>query len=183
MTWRSPNYTGGMDDLNQPSSYSSDALIHSRAPLSEGFQAQLQSAQPFPMNDFTGPLNSSLAEVMQHQAAINRLPNQNQMPLNNIENLPNTYNKENNRGHSRNFSSGFDNGGEQSRQVMSQGSRNRKENSPKKKDSNKSTPFVSPKKDSHRTQWPENTQKTSGGDNNQKSYGGKNKKKGNKQNS
>ena len=62
---------------------------------------------------------------------------------------------------------------------MSQGSHNRKENSPTKKTPSKNTPLTSPMKDFSRSQ---------GGDNNQKGGSGKknsnnNNKKGNRQNS
>lgn len=170
ISYRAPNYSG-MGDHVQASSNSSDGPSPSRTPLTEGFQAQLQPAQSFPVQHVAAPFNSSLVEVVQHQAAINRFPNHNHTPLSNTENYSNTYNKENSRTHGRNHSN---NGAEQPRVVMSQGSHNRKENSPMKKGSTKSTPFTSPKKDSSRPQ---------GGDNNQKGHGSKNKKKGNKQSS
>jgi hypothetical protein len=129
--------------------------------VTEGFQDQLHPTQPFAMNLVAEPLNASFAEMLQHQAAMNRYPNPNRVPLGSIEN----------RGHGRNISVNLDNGAEKNRTVMSQGSYNRKENSPQKKGSAKNTPFTSPKKDCFRPQAA-----------NQKGNGGKNKKKGNKQN-
>lgn len=150
---------------------SSDVSGPSNAPLTVGFQAQLRVGQSLAMQDAAGPLNSSLAEVVQHQVAINRFSNQNQIPLGNIENSSNTYNKEGSGIHGRNFSN---TGVDEPRMLMSQGSYNRKENSPTKKHSTKNTPLTSPKKDSSRPQ---------GGDNNQKGGGGKKNKKGNRRNS
>ena len=118
-------------------------------------------------------MKSTLAEMLQHNAAMNRYPNQNQLPLRNIENYPTTHSKENNRVHGRNIFVDLDNAGEQTRMVMSQGSHKRKENSPKKKGSTKNTPFASPKKDFFHPR---------GSDNNQKGNDGKNKNKGSKRN-
>jgi hypothetical protein len=157
LSYRAPSFSAG--EHNHGPANASEASSPTRAPLTEGFQAQLQPDQPFPVQQVAERLNSSMAEVVQHQAAISRFSNQNQIPLSNIEN----------RTHSRNFSNG---GIEQPRLVMSQGSHNRKENSPMTNDSAKSTPFTSPKKDSPRSY---------GGDIHQKGNGGKNRKKANKQ--
>lgn len=162
ISYRAPAYAGGMRGHIRGSSNSAEAPNTSQAPLTEGFQAQLQSTQPFQTHIGAEPLNSTVAEVLQHQAAMNRYPNPSYTPLGNIEN----------RNHGRKMSVNLDNSAEQDRMVMSQGSYNKKENSPKKKGSNKNTPFTSPKKDLSRPQ---------AGDNNQKGNGSKNKK-GNKQN-
>lgn len=155
-SYRAPGISDGLGRNSQASSNPSEGSSPVRTPLTEGFQAQLQPGQPC---QITERLNSSIVEVVQHQAAINRFSNQNQMPLGNIEN----------RAHARSFSNSVV---DQSRIVMSQGSHNHKENSPMKKSSAKSTPFTSPKKDSSRPQE---------GGSNQKSNGGKNKKKANNQ--
>jgi hypothetical protein len=151
---RAPNTPVGSGEHTRDSSKNpSEGPSPVRTPLTEGFQAQLQPAQSLALQQVA--LKSTFAEITQHQAAINRFSNQNQMPLGNIENRTST----------RNFSdSGFDKGS----MVMSQGSHNRKENSPTKKGSAKSTPFTSPKKDSSRPQ---------GTGHNQKSKGGKSAKK------
>jgi hypothetical protein len=173
ISYRAPSYASGMDGHAQASSKPPEGPSPSRTPLTEGFQAQLQPTQQFPMHIAAEPLKSTLAEMLQHNAAMNRYPNQNQLPLRNIEKYPTAHSKENNRVHGRNIFVNLDNAGEQSRMVMSQGSYNRKENSPKKKGSTKNTPFTSPKKGSFCPQ---------GSDNNQKGNGGK-KKKGSKQTS
>ena len=156
ISYRAPNISGGSSAHTQASSNNpSEGSSPVRTPLTEGFETQLQPSHPLPIHQ--AALKSSMAEVVQHQAAINRYSNQNQMPLGNIEN----------RMHTKNLSNS---GTEQGGIIMSQGSHNRKENSPMKKGSAKSTPLTSPKNNSSRPP---------GGGNNQKGKGGRNPKKNN----
>ena len=174
ISYRAPSYTGGTDGQFPALSKSPNGPSRSRTHLTDEFQAQLQPTQSFSLQIAAEPLKSTLAEMLQHNAAMNRYPNQTQLPLNSIKNHLTTHGKENNRTHEREPPININDDNEQTRMVMSQGSYNRKANSPHKKGSAKSTPLTSPKKDILRHQV---------GDNDQKASGSKNKKKGSKQNS
>ena len=155
LSYRMPNLFG--EHCRAPS-HPSEGFNPTQIPLRQEFQASLHPAQHFPVHQVAERLSSTMAEVFQHQVAINRYSIQNQTALGNFENrIPN-----------RNCSN-IDT--EQPYKVMSEESHKHKENRPIKKDPGKQASSASPKKVSPQSQV---------GDH-QKGYGGKNKKKARKE--